>query len=301
MTSTTLANEETFAGRTLKFTIPSRDARGRLVRLDSSLDEILSVHDYPAPITHLLAEALVLITLMGSLVKDDGSQVTMQAQTEAGAINLLVCDYKGGDLRGYVDFDEDRLAALGANPSLFALFGKGYLAITFDLATGKGRYQGIVPLEGETLAEACESYFMQSEQVPTLIRTAIRSDGGKCTGAGMLLQHLPDGEEGRERLHARLDHPEWEHVAILGGSLKHEELLSSDISLEAIVWRLFHEESEVLVEHGEQARKGCRCSIEHYRDVLSKFPEADRAEMRDDNGIISVDCAFCSRQFPIDA
>ncbi|MAW90323.1 MAG: molecular chaperone Hsp33 [Altererythrobacter sp.] len=301
MTSTTLANEETFAGRTLKFTIPSRDARGRLVRLDSSLDEILSVHDYPAPITHLLAEALVLITLMGSLVKDDGSQVTMQAQTEAGAINLLVCDYKGGDLRGYVDFDEDRLAALGANPSLFALFGKGYLAITFDLATGKGRYQGIVPLEGETLAEACESYFMQSEQVPTLIRTAIRSDGGKCTGAGMLLQHLPDGEEGRERLHARLDHPEWEHVAILGGSLKHEELLSSDLSLEAIVWRLFHEESEVLVEHGEQARKGCRCSIEHYRDVLSKFPEADRAEMRDDNGIISVDCAFCSRQFPIDA
>ncbi|MAM41673.1 MAG: molecular chaperone Hsp33 [Erythrobacter sp.] len=301
MTSTTHANEETFAGRTLKFTIPSRDARGRLVRLDSSLDEILSVHDYPAPITHLLAEALVLITLMGSLVKDDGSQVTMQAQTEAGAINLLVCDYKGGDLRGYVDFDEDRLAALGANPSLFALFGKGYLAITFDLATGKGRYQGIVPLEGETLAEACESYFMQSEQVPTLIRTAIRSDGGKCTGAGMLLQHLPDGEEGRERLHARLDHPEWEHVAILGGSLKHEELLSSDISLEAIVWRLFHEESEVLVEHGEQARKGCRCSIEHYRDVLSKFPEADRAEMRDDNGIISVDCAFCSRQFPIDA
>ena len=301
MTSTTLANEETFAGRTLKFTIPSRDARGRLVRLDSSLDEILSVHDYPAPITHLPAEALVLITLMGSLVKDDGSQVTMQAQTEAGAINLLVCDYKGGDLRGYVDFDEDRLAALGANPSLFALFGKGYLAITFDLATGKGRYQGIVPLEGETLAEACESYFMQSEQVPTLIRTAIRSDGGKCTGAGMLLQHLPDGEEGRERLHARLDHPEWEHVAILGGSLKHEELLSSDLSLEAIVWRLFHEESEVLVEHGEQARKGCRCSIEHYRDVLSKFPEADRAEMRDDNGIISVDCAFCSRQFPIDA
>ncbi len=301
MTSTTHANEETFAGRTLKFTIPSRDARGRLVRLDSSLDEILSVHDYPAPITHLLAEALVLITLMGSLVKDDGSQVTMQAQTEAGAINLLVCDYKGGDLRGYVNFDEDRLAALGANPSLFALFGKGYLAITFDLTTGKGRYQGIVPLEGETLAEACESYFMQSEQVPTLIRTAIRSDGGKCTGAGMLLQHLPDGEEGRERLHARLDHPEWEHVAILGGSLKHEELLSSDLSLEAIVWRLFHEESEVLVEHGEQARKGCRCSIEHYRDVLSKFPEADRAEMRDDNGIISVDCAFCSRQFPIDA
>tara|TARA_B100001179_G_scaffold227114_1_gene209167 strand:- start:122 stop:1027 length:906 start_codon:yes stop_codon:yes gene_type:complete len=301
MTSTTLPKDETFTGRTLKFTIPSRDARGRLVRLDTTLDEILAAHDYPAPITHILAEALVLITLMGSLVKEDGSQVTMQAQTEAGAIKLLVCDYKGGELRGYVDFDEDRLAALGANPSLFALFGKGYLAITFDLATGKGRYQGIVPLEGETLAEACETYFLQSEQVPTLIRTAIRSDGGKSVAAGMLLQHLPDGEEGRERLHARLDHPEWEHVAILGGSMKHEELLSPDLSLEALVWRLFHEESEVLVEQGQQITKGCRCSVEHYRDVLSKFPEADRAEMRDENGIISVDCAFCSRQFPIDA
>ena len=301
MTSTTLPKDETFTGRTLKFTIPSRDARGRLVRLDTTLDEILAAHDYPAPITHILAEALVLITLMGSLVKEDGSQVTMQAQTETGAIKLLVCDYKGGELRGYVDFDEDRLAALGANPSLFALFGKGYLAITFDLATGKGRYQGIVPLEGETLAEACETYFLQSEQVPTLIRTAIRSDGGKSVAAGMLLQHLPDGEEGRERLHARLDHPEWEHVAILGGSMKHEELLSPDLSLEALVWRLFHEESEVLVEQGQQIMKGCRCSVEHYRDVLSKFPEADRAEMRDENGIISVDCAFCSRRFPIDA
>ncbi|MBX7541378.1 Hsp33 family molecular chaperone HslO [Qipengyuania sphaerica] len=301
MTQTPQADNETYAGRTLAFTIPSRDTRGRIVRLDRSLDEILAAHDYPAPITHLLAEALVLATLMGSLLKDDGSQVTMQAQTEAGAVNLLVCDYKGGELRGYVDFDHARLAELGANPSLFALFGKGYLAITFDVAKGKGRYQGIVPLEGETLAEACETYFYQSEQVPTLIRTAVRSEGGKSTAAGMLVQHLPDGEEGRERLHARLDHPEWEHVAVLAGSLKYEELLDPELSLEAIVWRLFHEEDEVRIEHGAQIERGCRCSIEHYRDVLQKFPEADREDMRNDDGIIVVDCAFCSRKFPIEA
>lgn len=292
---------ETYSGQTLGFTIPSRDSRGRIVRLDRSLDEILAAHDYPAPITHLLAEALILTTLMGSLLKDDGSQVTMQAQTEAGAVNLLVCDYKGGELRGYVDFDHARLAELGANPSLFALFGKGYLAITFDVAKGRGRYQGIVPLEGETLAEACETYFFQSEQVPTLIRTAVRSNGGKCLAAGMLIQHLPDGEEGRERLHARLDHPEWEHVAVLGGSVKYDELLDPELSLEAIVWRLFHEEDEVRIERGLNVMRGCRCSVEHYRDVLAKFPEADRAEMRDDDGIILVDCAFCSRKFPIEA
>ena len=297
----TLRTDETYSGRTLGFTIPSRDSRGRIIRLDAVLDEILAAHDYPAPITHLLAEALVLVTLMGSLLKEDGSQVTMQAQTEAGAVNLLVCDYRQGELRGYVDFDEARLIELGANPSLFALFGKGYLAITFDVGGGKGRYQGIVPLEGETLAQACETYFFQSEQVPTLIRTAVRSEAGTCRAAGMLIQHLPDGEEGRERLHARLDHPEWEHVAILGGSLKHDELLDPELSLEAIIWRLFHEEEEVRIEAGKTISRGCRCSIEHYAEVLAKFPEADRAEMRDETGKIVVDCAFCSRKFPIEA
>ena len=301
MDQTTPQPDETYAGQLLGFTIPSRNARGRVVRLDSVLDEILSAHDYPAPITHLLAEALVLASLMGGLLKDDGSQVTMQAQTEAGAVNLLVCDFKDGNLRGYVDYDEARLAELGANPSLFALFGKGYLAITFDMAEGRGRYQGIVPLEGDSLSEACENYFFQSEQVPTMIRCAVRGDGGSCSAAGLLVQHLPDGEEGRERLHARLDHPEWEHVAVMAGSIRHDELLDPALSLEAIVWRLFHEEEEVRIQSGAQIARGCRCSVEHYEEVIARFPEADRADMRDEEGLILVDCAFCSKQFAIAA
>ena len=291
--------DETYSDRLLAFTIPARHARGRLVRLDDTLDVILAAHDYPPPITHLLAEALVLAVLMGGLVKDDGSQVTMQAQTEAGAVNLLVCDYKGGELRGHVDFDPAKLAELGANPSLFALFGKGYLAITFDLAGGQGRYQGIVPLEGDTLAEACERYFYQSEQVPTLLRCAVRSDDDGVRAAGLLVQHLPEGEEGRERLHAKLDHPEWEHVAILAGSLRHDELLDDELSLEAIAWRLFHEETEVRVQPGAAIARGCRCSVENYRSVLERFPEDQRVEMRDPDGIVRVDCAFCSKQFEI--
>ena len=99
-------------------------------------------------------------------------------------------------------------------PSLFALFGKGYLAITFDQAVSNERYQGIVPLEGDSLAEAAEHFFSQSEQIPSLVRLAV-DDSGHVAG-GILLQHLPEGEEGRERLHTRLDHPEWEHVRILG-------------------------------------------------------------------------------------
>ncbi len=292
---------ETFSDQMLGFTLPDRNARGRAVRLDGVLDEILSAHAYPPAITHLLAEALVVTSLIGGLLKSAGGQVTIQAQTEGGVVNLLVCDFKDGQLRGYVDFDADRLAEVGANPSLFALFGKGYLAITIDQPEADGRYQGIVPLEGETLSAACESYFVQSEQIPTLIRVGVRSGAEGCAAAGILVQHLPDGEVGRERLHARLDHPEWEHVSIMAGSVRHEELLDETLSLEAIVWRLYHEEKEVRVQPGASITKGCRCSIEHYADVLTKFPEAERLEMRDDNGMILIDCAFCSRIFEVDA
>lgn len=292
---------ETYTDKLLGFTIPGRDARGKAVRLDRTVDAILAAHDYPPAITHLLAEALVLATLTGGLLKDESGQLTMQAQTEGGVVRLLVCDYRDGALRGYVDFDRERLARLGANPSLEALFGEGYLAITFDMSGGRGRYQGVVPLEGESLAEACESYFAQSEQVPTLIRVAARAGHDGCVAGGLLIQHLADGEEGRERLHVRMDHPEWEHVAVMAGSTRHEELVDPGLSLEALVWRLFHEESEVRIQPGPDVVRGCRCSADHYRQVLGRFPEEDRADMRDANGKISVDCAFCSKVFEIEA
>ncbi|MEN9717942.1 MAG: hypothetical protein RIQ99_820 [Pseudomonadota bacterium] len=296
-----IAADETGYDRVLGFTLPGRNARGRAVRLGPVLETILAAHDYPLPIKHLLAEALVVTALIGSLLKDGEGQLTMQAQTENGIVDLLVCDYRGGELRGYVRHDAERLAALGANPSLHALFGAGYLAITFDLATTGQRYQGIVPLEGTSLAEACESYFAQSEQVPTLIRVGIRSDGDGCVAGGLLVQHLPDGEEGRERLHVRMDHPEWEHVAVLAGSTRHDELVNPDLSLEALVWRLFHDEEEVRVQPGAVLHRGCRCSIEHYLSVITRFPEDERSDMRDERGLIVVDCAFCSRLFEISA
>lgn len=296
-----IAEGETGYDRVLGFTIPSRDARGRAVRLGPVLETILTAHDYPTPIKHLLAEALVLAGLIGSLLKDGEGQLTMQAQTKGGVVDLLVCDYRSGELRGYVRHDADRLAMLGANPSLFALFGQdAYLAITFDLATTGQRYQGIVPLEGSSLAEACEAYFAQSEQVPTLIRVAVRSDKSGRVASGLLVQHLPEGEDGRERIHAQLDHPQWEHVATLAGSIRHDELVDPDLSLEALIWRLFHEEEEVRVQLHDPLTRGCRCTLKHYQSILARFPEADRLDMRDEEGRILVDCAFCSRQFEIE-
>lgn len=295
----TVAQAETGFDRVLGFTIPGRDARGRVVRLGPLLQTVLAAHDYPPAIRHLLAEALVLTALIGSLLKDEQGQLTMQAQTQSGVVDLLVCDYRGGEVRGYVRHDAERLGALGASPSLAALFGEGYLAITFDLASTGERYQGIVPLEGDLLAQACESYFAQSEQVPTLIRVAIRTDAQGSVGAGMLVQHLPDGEEGRERLHVQLDHPHWEHVKVLAGSLRHDEMVDADLSLETLIWRLFHDEGEVRVMSGAPLTRGCRCSADYYRSVLAKFGEEQLAEMRDDNEQVVVDCAFCSRLFEI--
>ncbi len=294
---------ETFGDQPLRFSLPERHARGRLVRLDGVLSEILSAHAYPPLIEKTLAEALVLTALLGASLKQADGQLTMQAQTNKGAIRLLACDYKDGALRGYVQFDAVKVAALPPDSTLFGLFGTGYLAITFDRALpvgeGGGRYQGIVPLEGASLSEAAEHYFVQSEQIPTMIRVAVDHVGGRCIAGGLLVQHLPEGEAGRERLHVRLDHPEWEHVLALSSTIAADELTAPQLPLEEIVWRLFHEEAQVLVERSDMLAKGCRCDIAHIRDVIAKFPPDDRAEMANEEGEIVVDCEFCSRRFPI--
>lgn len=286
--------------RAIGFTIPARHARGRMVRLGPVLDTILGAHAYPPAIEALLAEALTLTALIGSTLKDAGGQLTMQTQTQNGVINLLVCDYRGGELRGYIQYDADKLADAPADPTLFALFGTGYLTITFDHATTGERYQGIVPLDGETLAEAAQNYFVQSEQIPTLIRVGFGRDAaGHHLAGGLFLQHLPEGEEGRDRIHTRLDHPEWEHVAVLGSTMSGDELIDPALTLETLVWRLFNEEEEVRILAELSLAKGCRCTRDYIAQVIAKFPIEERREMADDDGVITVDCAFCSRTFPL--
>jgi len=280
--------------------IPSRNARGRIARLGPVVDQILASHNYPPLIEKLLAEALTLTALLGALLKEPQGQLTLQAQTEGGAIDLMVCDYLGGELRGYVRHDTERLAELGQEPTLPELFGKGYLAITFDQPVAKERYQGIVPLEGRNLGEAAQSYFAQSEQIPSLVRLAAEKRDGHWFAGGLLLQHLPEGEEGRERLHTRLDHPDWPHVAILGESVKAEELTDPELPLDDLVWRLFHDEDEVRTLAATSLRRGCRCDPAYVKSVIARFPEDERAAMVGDDGVIRVDCAFCSSSFEIE-
>lgn len=299
MSAMTNSHPPTLFDQLLAFTIPERDCRGRAVRLGPVLDQILSAHDYPPALKLILGEALVLTSLIGGLLKETDDQLTLQAQTQGGVVSLLVCDYRGGELRGYLQHDPAEFDTLGAAPTLADMFGEGFLAITFDMAASEQRYQGIVPLEGASLTEAVEAYFAQSEQLATLIRTSVKTGASGNIAGGMLVQHLPDGEEGRERIHARLDAPEWEHVSILAASLQAEELLERDLPLEELVWRLYHEEDEVRVDQGARIVRGCRCSVARFEEVLSRFSREDRREMANDDGIIMVDCEFCSKQFPI--
>jgi len=287
--------------KALAFTIPDRNARGRLVRLGPALNAILSAHGYPRAIEQVLAEAIVLAALLGATLKEAAGQLTLQAQTDNGVIDLLVADYRGGEMRGYVRHDPDRLSALAEDADLAALFVKGYLAITFDQAVSGERYQGIVPLEGASLAHAAESYFAQSEQIPSLVRIGVdRAEDGSVVAGGLMLQHLPEGEEGRERLHTRLDHPEWGHVAALGGSVRVEELADADLPLETLLWRLFNED-EVRVMEGIAPTRGCRCDPDHVARVIARFPAEERAAMAGPDGRIEVNCEFCAKSFSIEA
>ena len=285
------------ADRVLGFSVGQRNVRGRVVRLDAALNAVLAAHDYPASLATLLGQALVLTALLGATLREDEGQLTLQAQSKGGPVDLLVCDYRAGAVRGYLRHDGSEVAT---GLDLEALFGDGHLAITLDPTAAAERYQGIVPLEGASLAEAAEGYFVHSEQLPTLIRLAVRwDDTTGWVGGGLLVQHLARSEIGGERLSVADLNPDWQHVLALSSTMSDAELTDLSLAEETLVWRLFHDE-EVRVTVGSVPTRGCRCTLAHIRDVLSSFPDAERAEMAGDDGRIKVDCAFCARVFAVE-
>ena len=247
----------------LGVTIPSRHARGRLARLGPVLDAILANHGYPPLIEKLLAEALALTALLGSLLKEP-----------AGA-----ADHPGADRGRHrrpagVRLSRRRAARLcpprpraagrgvGRNPALLAV-RRGLSGDHLRPAADERALPGDRPAGGRGLAEAAQSYFAQSEQIPSIVRLAAEKRDGRWFAGGLLFQHLPEGEEGRDRLHTRLDHPEWPHVAVLAGSVRPEELTDPELPLDDFVWRLFHEEDEVRTLAAIALRKGCRCDPDY--------------------------------------
>lgn len=282
--------------RVLPFAIEHADMRGRIARLGPVLDDILTAHDYPQPVAQLLAEVLVLTALLGSMLKGADGILTVQAKA-GGAVTLLVADYRdGGALRGYAGFDADKLAMLGDAANLQALLGKGYLALTLEQGEGDERYQGIVDLTGETIADCARHYFATSEQIPTALAIAVQRQADKCwRGAGLMLQHLAKGEDGGPRLLAPDQREDWARVTALMATVKPGELLDPVLASGDILYRLFHEEG-VRVFSTTPLARGCRCTRARIGEMLARFPAADQADMAKD-GAITVTCEFCNKDF----
>src|SRR6266568_5975567 len=243
----------------LPFEIDALDLRGRLTRLGPALDDILTRHDYPAPVGKLLGEAIVLTTLLGSSLKFDGRFI-LQTQTD-GPVSFLIVDFQAPDrLRAYARFDATRLKD-GQDSG--ALLGKGHLAMTIDQGADMSRYQGLVALDGGSLEDAAHEYFLRSEQIPTRVRLAVgeewRGDGGPKGGikhrwraGGMLLQFLPkaperarqadlhpgDAPEGME-VHAVAEDDAWVEARSLIETVEDVELIDPDLSGERLLYRLF--------------------------------------------------------------
>jgi molecular chaperone Hsp33 len=292
----------------LPFEVDTLDLRGRLTRLGPTLDDILTKHDYPAPVGKLLGEAIVLTTLLGSSLKFDGRFI-LQTQTD-GPVSFLIVDFQAPDrLRAYARYDARRLKPGQDSASLL---GRGHLAMTIDQGADMSRYQGLVALEGGGLEEAAHEYFLRSEQIPTRVRLAVGEewrggDGGKhrWRGGGMLLQFLPKAPERARQpdlhpgdapegmvVHEVAEDDAWVEGQSLIGTVEDVELIDPDLSGERLLYRLFHERG-VRVFKPLPLRAQCSCSREAVSSMLKSFAPKDRAEMVKD-GKVEVTCEFCS-------
>jgi len=289
----------------LPFQLEESGLRGRFVRLEGAVDAILGRHGYPEAPSALLGEAIALTAALSATVKFEG-KFTLQAQGGEGAMRTLVADVDAdGRLRGYAGFDADQVSALPADASLARMFGGGYLAFTVERGGGEGRYQGIVALEGESLAESVHHYFRQSEQIPTGIRLACGQDAdGRWRAGALLVQRVPSsgGEAvaGAAPSAPRPDPETWQEdegymraIAMLS-SLRREELLGlDDAAPETVLFRLFHEDG-VRVWPPSEVSGECGCPPEKFGSLLARLPRDELEDCKID-GVISVTCEFCGK------
>lgn len=304
----------------LPFNTVKSGMMGRVVRLGSVVNTILSRHDHPDAVSELLGQALALTAMLGSSLKFEGD-LTVQSQTD-GPISIFVANFQSpGRLRGYAGFDSARLDEMlrqgeqAAGPS--ALMGQGHLALTIDPGEDMERYQGIVALEHGGLAEAAHTYFRQSEQLPTFIRLAVArqhvpaAEGGQLgwqwRAGGLIVQHVsPVGGKPREQddedTDAGLfgeDDDHWRRVEMLASTVEDHELLDPTLSPERLLYRLFHEEG-VRVTPGVPLEDYCRCSRDRVAAFLKTFAKDDISDLRDDEGNLTITCEFCSTAYRFD-
>ena len=308
-----MSHPDDFSGNVIRpFQLEVSSLRGRIVRFDTVLDEILESHDYPEIVSQLLAETITLCALLSSMLKYDGI-FTLQTKGD-GPISMLVADVTSdGKIRGCASFDEKRLQVVtkqlaafsddvgeGSDNHLAQLLGKGYIAFTVDHGLKVERYQGIVELKGKSLVDCVQHYFNQSEQINTGIKMAVGKRDGKWRSAGIMLQHMPEegGEKGVRKETSNLNEDDWRRAMILMQSCTEAELLSPELHSHIILTRLFHEEGIRVFEPKPLVHE-CRCSFERVENILMMMPEEEIEEISED-GKIKMTCEFCSKDYSMD-
>jgi molecular chaperone Hsp33 len=299
------------------FEVAALDVRGRVVRLGPALDEILARHNYPAPVSKLIGEALVLTVLLGSALKFKGRFI-LQTQSD-GPVRMLVIDFStSGKVRACARFDAQRVeeAIAGGGASTSTLLGKGHLAMTIDQGAEMSRYQGLVALEGVGLEEAAHEYFRRSEQIPTRVRIAVgeefrAAEGGmrhRWRAGGILAQFLPKSPDRMRQAdldpgdapegivpHVVPEDDAWIEGRALVETVEDIELIDPALSSERLLYRLFHQRG-VRVFRRRSVMAECSCSRAGVLAMLRSFSQDDRNHMLE-NGVISVTCEFCSSTY----
>ncbi|WP_171171493.1 Hsp33 family molecular chaperone HslO [Ruegeria sp. HKCCA0370] len=301
----------------LPFQLDASDMRGRVARLDGVLDGILKQHDYPEQVEALVAEMALLTALIGQTVALRW-KLSLQVQSK-GAVRMIATDYyapqeegQPAQIRAYASFDRDRLS----NSAPFDQVGEGYFAIMIDQGEGTQPYQGITPLAGGSLSACAESYFAQSEQLPTRFSLSFGKStepgvGEHWRAGGIMLQHMPkaspfaasgegtgdiltaadlvDGEEGEN----------WGRVNILLDTVEDLEMIGPSVAPTDLLVRLFHEE-QPRVYDAQSVQFGCTCSEDRVRQSLSIYSAKDIEKMTTPEGEVTADCQFCGAHYVLD-
>ncbi len=302
----------------LPFAVEPLDLRGRVVRLGPAIDTMIKRHGYPEAVARVLGEAAALTALLGSALKFEG-RFQLQTRTD-GPVEMIVVDFDTPDrLRAFIRFDAERVAqsvAAGEGDAA-RLIGHGHLAMTIDQGPAMNRYQGVVPMEGQSLEEAAHQYFRQSEQIPTRVRLAVAEQVGEAgstwRAGGLLAQFMPasidrqrqadldpgDAPEGAvTQVREGGEDDAWREGRALVDTIADHELVDPALSSERLLYRLFHERG-VRVFSGQPVREGCNCTRDRIMRMLASFSAPERKDMVRDDGRIGVTCEFCSRQYEL--
>ncbi|MFO8126819.1 Hsp33 family molecular chaperone HslO [Yoonia sp.] len=313
----TLGTQIAWDDTVLPFQLDASDIRGRVARLDGVLEQVLKQHDYPPMIEGLVAEMALLTALIGQTIKLRW-KLSLQVRG-SGPARLIATDYYGptddgqpARIRAYASYDAETLDE-SADP--FSQLGNGYFAILIDQGKDMTPYQGITPIAGGSLSSCAETYFAQSEQLPTRFQlthglSQVPGEGTHWRAGGVMLQHMPkasphvageggSGEDGLLDATDILDADEgenWNRANALLDTVDQLELIGPTVAPTDLLVRLFHEE-QPRVYDAQSIKFGCSCSADKVRQSLSIYSAKDIATMTTEEGTVTADCQFCGAHY----